>query len=133
MEHRSRVPLPHLLVIGGRGLLGSHIVQALLAHRSHPRVSVASRSPTGNLIDGADYYTSDISNQAAFQTLLSTIRPTIVINTASPLAKAGAQDSTSTTIGSTRLSLTCAAETPFVNTISISPAAPLLQELPSPS
>ncbi|RDL40097.1 NAD(P)-binding protein [Venustampulla echinocandica] len=106
--------LPHVLVIGGCGFLGSHIVHALLEHPSRPTVSVVSRSPTRNLVDGANYHAGDISKQSAFEAILSTLRPTIIINAASPLAKAGGQASAATTIAGTRLSLACAAECPSV-------------------
>ncbi|KUJ12850.1 NAD(P)-binding protein [Mollisia scopiformis] len=106
--------LPHVLVMGGCGFLGSHIVHALLALPSPPSVSVASRSPSQNLVKGAEYHTSDISKQADFEALLSTLRPTIIINAASPRAKAGAQASAATTIAGTRLSLACAARCPSV-------------------
>jgi sterol-4alpha-carboxylate 3-dehydrogenase (decarboxylating) len=103
-------PLYHVLVIGGCGFLGSHIVEALLAHPSRPRVLVASRSPTHNFVDGVEYHEVDISEESALKALLSTLRPNVIINTAAPLAKAGAQASASTTINGTSFSLACAAE-----------------------
>jgi sterol-4alpha-carboxylate 3-dehydrogenase (decarboxylating) len=102
--------ITHILVIGGCGFLGSHIVQALLAHNPPVKVSVASRSPTQNLHDGADYHSVDISKRFSLEKLFHTIQPTIIINTASPLAHAGAQASTSTTIQGTRFSLDVATE-----------------------
>ncbi|KAH6665547.1 hypothetical protein B0J14DRAFT_606334 [Halenospora varia] len=106
--------VPHVLVIGGCGFLGSHIVSALLAHSSRPTVSVVSRSPTQNLVDGANYHACDISNEPALNNLLSTLRPVIIINAASPLARAGAEASASTTVAGTRLSLACGTECPSV-------------------
>ncbi|KAH8654968.1 hypothetical protein BGZ60DRAFT_385822 [Tricladium varicosporioides] len=106
--------LPHVLVIGGCGFLGSHIVSALLAHPSRPKVTVASRTPTRNVIDGATYHAADISSSLAIQNLLSATRPVVIINAASSLAKAGAKASTSSTIEGTRLSLAYATKSPSV-------------------
>jgi sterol-4alpha-carboxylate 3-dehydrogenase (decarboxylating) len=94
MSSNDVPPAPHILVIGGCGFLGSHIVQALLTHSPAWKVSVASRSPTQNLYDGASYYTVDISKKAELETLLLKLLPTIIVNTASPLAHAGARAST---------------------------------------
>ncbi len=122
--------LDHVLVIGGCGFLGHHIVRALLAHPSYPKVSVISRSPTRNLVDGAGYYACDISSEAALQTVLSSLRPAIIINAASPLARAGARASASTTIAGTRNSLSCAARCPsvrhyiYISSVSIVTGAP---------
>ena len=91
MERKESPALAHVLVIGGCGFLGSHIVRAFLEHSSRPIVSVASRSPTHNLLEGANYYACDISNQPALESLMSTLKPEIVINTASPVANAGAK------------------------------------------
>jgi sterol-4alpha-carboxylate 3-dehydrogenase (decarboxylating) len=107
---RALPPLYHVLVVGGCGFLGSHIVKALLAHPSRPRVSVASRSPTHNLFDGAEYHEADVSKESTLKALLSALHPNTIINAAAPLAKAGAQASASTTINGTFLSLACAAE-----------------------
>ncbi|EPE24114.1 NAD(P)-binding Rossmann-fold containing protein [Glarea lozoyensis ATCC 20868] len=106
---------PHVLVIGGCGFLGCHIVQAFLAHNPTWKVSVASRSPTHNLRDEADYYAVDISKRMELESLLLKLLPTIIVNSASPLAHAGAQASTSTTIEGAALSLNLAAEIPAIN------------------
>jgi sterol-4alpha-carboxylate 3-dehydrogenase (decarboxylating) len=111
---RETPALGHVLVVGGCGFLGHHIVRALLAHPSHPTVSVLSRSPNRNLLDAASYHACDISSQSALQALLSSLRPAIIINTASPLATAGAQASASTTVAGTRVSLSLAAQCPSV-------------------
>ncbi|TVY53662.1 Sterol-4-alpha-carboxylate 3-dehydrogenase, partial [Lachnellula suecica] len=114
MASEASAPLTHVLVMGGCGFLGSHVVQALLAHPSRPIVSVASRSPTRNLMKGAKYYVCDISKQAGFKSLLETLQPTTIINAAAPLASHGSAASAATTIAGTRLSLACAAESPTV-------------------
>jgi sterol-4alpha-carboxylate 3-dehydrogenase (decarboxylating) len=103
-------PTSHILVIGGCDFLGGHIVQALLAHTPPFKVSVASRSQTKNLHNGAEYYSVDIIKMDSLQELILKLQPTIIINTASPLAHAGAQASTSTTTEGTKYLLDMAAK-----------------------
>ena len=91
MANEEATPLSHVLVIGGCGFLGYHIVKAFLNHPSHPTISVISRSPTHGLLEGANYHPCDISDQSALESILSTLKPKIVVNTASPLANAGAK------------------------------------------
>ena len=91
MANEEVTNLSHVLVIGGCGFLGHHIVKAFLNHPSHPTISVISRSPTHGLLEGANYHPCDISDQSALESILSTLKPTIVVNTASPLANAGAK------------------------------------------
>ena len=91
MAEEEVTALCHILVIGGCGFLGHHIVKAFLDHPSHPTISVISRSPTHNFLEGANYYPCDISDQSALDSIFSTLKPTIVVNTASPLANAGAK------------------------------------------
>ena len=85
-------PLPELdsfLVVGGCGFLGHHIVKALLAHPSKPSVSVVSRNPTVNLVEGASYHTGDITNITQVHQLIRKIKPRVIINSVSTLPPIG--------------------------------------------
>jgi sterol-4alpha-carboxylate 3-dehydrogenase (decarboxylating) len=85
-------PLPELnsvLVVGGCGFLGHQVVKAFLAHLSKPVVSVSSRNPTVNRVEGATYYTGDATNSVQLLEIISKIKPRVVINTASILPPTG--------------------------------------------
>lgn len=115
----SRNDLPilsssHVLIVGGCGFLGHHIVQAFLSHPCCPKVSIACRSPTHNLLPGASYHQLDITSKSALETVFNQLRPTIIINTASPVANANATTCSATIITGTHLSLACAASCPSV-------------------
>ncbi|KAF7874152.1 hypothetical protein EAF04_002824 [Stromatinia cepivora] len=103
----------HILVIGGCGFLGSHVVGALQTHFSHARVSVLSRSPL-NLQNGVEYHAGDICSATDIEALLDLIHPNIIINAASTPASAGLKASDATTVGGTRNSLACAVKCPSV-------------------
>ena len=75
-----------VLVIGGCGFVGFHVVNALLGERTWPSVHVMSRDPTRNQLAGAFYHVGDMTSAEQVRTLLDEIRPSIVIHTASPIA-----------------------------------------------
>ena len=86
----SPVRLGSVLVIGGCGFLGHHIVRELLADDSCTSVSVMSRSgmPEQNHFDDVNYIKGDITNQQDVERVLQTVKPKVVFNTASPVAYA---------------------------------------------
>lgn len=80
------VPLGSVLVIGGCGFLGHHIVKELLADPSCSSVSVMSRNPYQNRFDDVTYLVGDITSPVDVQRVLGQVRPNVVFNTASPVA-----------------------------------------------
>ncbi|MCJ1386214.1 erg26, C-3 sterol dehydrogenase [Xylographa soralifera] len=81
----STSSLGTVLVVGGCGFVGHHVVRALLADRSScTSIHVLSRSPNQNQFADASYHACDIASFASVSTLFSTIKPTTVIHTASP-------------------------------------------------
>lgn len=72
-----------VLVIGGCGFLGHHIVSQLL-EPSTASVSVLDLHTTNNRLPNASYYDADITSPSAVLEVLQKVRPQIIIHTASP-------------------------------------------------
>ncbi|KAL8636340.1 MAG: hypothetical protein Q9228_006254 [Teloschistes exilis] len=73
-----------VLVIGGCGFVGFHIVKALLEHRVWS-VHVISRNPSQNRVEGAHYHTGSILVPQQIQCTLAAVAPAVIIHAASPL------------------------------------------------
>ena len=73
-----------IIVTGGCGLLGYHIVQQLLNDSSAGPITVISRSPKTNIFDGVKYIPGNISDSAFLQTTFNLVKSCVVIHTASP-------------------------------------------------
>ena len=80
----SKLP-SSVLVIGGCGFLGSHIVSQLL-EPSTSKVSVLDLRTTNNRLSGASYYDADITSPEAVRSVFEKVKPQIIIHTASPTA-----------------------------------------------
>ena len=74
-----------VLVIGGCGFLGRHIVSQLL-EPSTSTVSVLDLRTTNNRFPGASYYDADITSPEAVRSVYEKVKPLIIIHTASPTA-----------------------------------------------
>lgn len=72
-----------VLVIGGCGFLGHHIVSQLLEPNTC-KVSVLDLCTTHNRLPNASYYDADITSPEAVQSVLEKTKPAIIIHTASP-------------------------------------------------
>jgi sterol-4alpha-carboxylate 3-dehydrogenase (decarboxylating) len=80
---------PHLgtvLVVGGCGFLGHHVVKFLLEEPTCTSVAVMSRRPTKNHFKGVTYHIGDITNIEQVRLILEQVKPNVIINTASPHA-----------------------------------------------
>ncbi|KAF4635518.1 hypothetical protein G7Y89_g2574 [Cudoniella acicularis] len=80
--------LGNVLVIGGCGFLGHHIVDLLLS-RTISKVSVIDLFTTRNRrpdSDGVGYFNADITDISALLPIFQKVKPDIVIHTASPTA-----------------------------------------------
>ncbi|KAI1112397.1 sterol-4-alpha-carboxylate 3-dehydrogenase [Nemania sp. NC0429] len=87
-EDRSGQTLGAVMVIGGTGFLGHHIVDLLLQRYPNSAISVADRSVNRNRrppADGVRYFQLDITQAAAVSALFNNVHPDVVIHTASPL------------------------------------------------
>ncbi|SPN97206.1 related to C-3 sterol dehydrogenase (C-4 decarboxylase) [Cephalotrichum gorgonifer] len=79
--------LGKVLVIGGNGMLGHHIVKLLLSSWT-ASVSVIDLKCELNRLDGVAYYEADITDVARLNTVFDKVRPDVVIHTASPAPQA---------------------------------------------
>jgi len=82
-----KADLGKVLVIGGNGFLGHHIVKLLLTSWV-ATVSVIDLKCVRNRLDGPSYHEADITDAAAVQSIFDEVRPDIVIHTASPAPQA---------------------------------------------
>ena len=73
-----------VLIVGGCGFLGHHIVSQLL--ECHAQVSVLDFKLDRNRIQSVQYYQADISVKTDVETVLASVRPQVIIHTASPTA-----------------------------------------------
>lgn len=86
MTNVSSPKIPNsVLVIGGCGFLGRHIVSQLL-EPSTSKVSVLDLRTTKNRLPGASYYDADITSPEAVRSVFEEVKPQIIIHTASPTA-----------------------------------------------
>ncbi|KAF2460057.1 3-beta hydroxysteroid dehydrogenase/isomerase family-domain-containing protein [Lineolata rhizophorae] len=80
----------HILVVGGCGFLGHHIVDMLVGRHSESTISVldlrtnSNRNPSPQV----SYHEGDITDECAMGALFAKLKPDIVIHTASPHAMA---------------------------------------------
>ncbi|MCJ1293409.1 erg26, C-3 sterol dehydrogenase [Xylographa carneopallida] len=106
------VELGTVLVGGGCGFLGHHIVRALLDCKACSSVAVISRHPSKNIIPGAVYHACNVTSKNDLLPLLAKIRPHIIITTAAPLSTSTCiRDFQST---ATETLLACAKSSPSV-------------------
>jgi sterol-4alpha-carboxylate 3-dehydrogenase (decarboxylating) len=97
---------PHIksvLVIGGGGFVGSHVVRALLSE-PNCEIYVASRIPDSHPDQDSrvTYKVADITDEAQLTALFSAVKPQVVIHTVSPLSTAPAEVLERTNIEGTR-------------------------------
>lgn len=84
--------LGKVLITGGCGFLGSHIISLIL--RRHPQTQIVvidlRTDANRNLSSNVSYYDGDITNFARMEEIFSKTQPDSVIHTASPTAFAPA-------------------------------------------
>lgn len=73
-----------VLVTGGCGLIGHHIVQALLKDGTCGPITVVSRSPHKNNIDKVTYVGGSVTDKEFVEQIVTETKPTVIIHTASP-------------------------------------------------
>lgn len=82
--------LGHVVITGGCGFLGHHIVSLLLERHPSTRISVLDlrTNRNRNLSNDVSYYDTDITAPDDVNELLARLRPDVVIHTASPVFNA---------------------------------------------
>ena len=113
-------PLGAVLVVGGCGFVGFHIVRRLLEDQCCTSVTVLSRNPNRNRLAGVSYHAGDITSKETVRSLLSEIQPTVIIHSASPISIGDDVDKSQFYNGNvkgTQNLLECAASTPSVKAL----------------
>lgn len=84
------IDLGKVLVIGGNGFLGHHVVNQLLAgdRWSTTSVSVIDLRCANNRHPAASYHEADITDADKIKSILEDVKPDVVIHTASPAPQA---------------------------------------------
>ncbi|MCJ1379604.1 hypothetical protein MMC17_002706 [Xylographa soralifera] len=106
-----------VLVFGGCGFIGYHIVKHLLLEPDCGAISVASRSPSANRLEEVNYFTCDITSKDSVSELLATVKPQIIIHASSSSASNPAitpAEHYSTIVLGTKNVLACATAAPSV-------------------
>ncbi|KHN94489.1 C-3 sterol dehydrogenase/C-4 decarboxylase family protein [Metarhizium album ARSEF 1941] len=82
----ERGHLGHLVVIGGNGFLGHHIINLALSQWTTQSVSSIDLRCQHNRNAAASYHECDITDTERLSSLLQHLKPDVVIHTASPTA-----------------------------------------------
>ncbi|KAI4120496.1 MAG: hypothetical protein LQ338_006978 [Usnochroma carphineum] len=82
-DDRHPLDLGSVLVIGGCGFLGHHIVRQLLEVYTCT-VSVLDLRTTNNRFPNVSYHNGDITSPDSLRPIFTQVQPTVVIHTASP-------------------------------------------------
>ncbi|KAI4249394.1 MAG: hypothetical protein L6R42_009012, partial [Xanthoria sp. 1 TBL-2021] len=143
MASNDRPPLKSLgsvLVIGGCGFLGSHIVRQLLDSYSCD-ISVLDLRTTTNRYPNVSYHEGNITSLDSLRPIFSSIKPTVIIHTASPAFTADNQKLHqgkarslfhSVNVTGTSNLLTCASETRSVKAFIYTSSSSVIHDTISP-
>lgn len=82
-------PLSSVLVIGGCGFLGHHIVRLLLEQHHEATISVLDLHTNHNRFPGVTYYDGDITKREEVQAAYRGSKAQVIINTVSPVTELG--------------------------------------------
>lgn len=78
--------LGHVVVTGGTGFLGNHIVSLLASRKVCTQITSLDLKPAANPVDGVNYELGDLTDYDKMLALFQKLKPTAVIHTASPVA-----------------------------------------------
>ncbi|KAI9699594.1 MAG: hypothetical protein M1820_007093 [Bogoriella megaspora] len=108
---------PSVLVVGGCGFMGYHIVDRLVQDPTISTVAILSRSASQsrNRLDGATYFSGDLNNHEFIRDVIGEIKPIIIMHAASPSPVTGSpHEYQAVTVDGTKNLLKVATESPFV-------------------
>ena len=123
-----------ILVTGGCGFVGHHILKTLRAQRPRWSLHSISRIPNRNLVDGVTYHAGSISSHEDVQSAFQRARFTVLVHTASPAAvgRSRADDRTYyvTNVAGTQCLLDCARAAGSVKAFVFTSSAMTIEGLP---
>ena len=113
---------PSVLVVGGSGFVGYHIVHHFVHHPDFGRVTVLSRSAGSsqreNNVEGAGYVSANLNDAQSIRTIISEIKPTVIVHAASPSPVTGVpREYKDTTIDGTNSLLDAALASKYVRVL----------------
>jgi sterol-4alpha-carboxylate 3-dehydrogenase (decarboxylating) len=104
-----------VLVTGGCGFLGSHIVEAFLNESSCSKVMVVTRNPQHHHhYPNVDYLAADITDYNAMQQILNTTKPNVIIHNVISPSTNNLTSAKRITVDGTKQLLELAISLPFV-------------------
>lgn len=78
--------LGSVLVVGGCGFVGGHIVRRLLERNDGTEIAVMGRNVDRNRQPGVNYVTGDITSDTSVREVLEKVKPRVIFNTACPIS-----------------------------------------------
>ena len=111
MASRSTNSVP-VLVTGGCGFLGFHLIKCLLQDPVYSPIVSVNRNPTVNLQDGVIYRAGSVTDRNFITSLLQEFKPRVIFHTASPRFNdpVKTREFVDTNVKGTSILLECAAE-----------------------
>ena len=125
------ISLGTVLVTGGCGCVGFHVVKALLDNRSCSTIHVFSRNPNRNLLPGVQYHAGSLTSLQDIQDILQKVQPTTIFHVASPISSGNNANNKlfySTNVQGTKYLLDCARNLPFVKAFIYTSSSSVAQE-----
>ena len=114
MGSLKAVSLESVLVVGGSGFIGFHIVRHFLQEPG-TSVSVVSRNPWRNALPGVSYHIGDVSKSSSMRDVVLAVQPTVIVHAACPpMTSASAKTYEKIIVKGTRDLLAIAADAPSV-------------------